>query len=136
MGAPQAIVAILTANSGVTALVGARIWPELAPTENATYPRIIYEMSDGEFPIASDGPVGIGFKRCKVYCQGLSPADRGALSSAVLSALNGAKGTYAGTIVQGVFLEDDNDSDIPLGETGQAFVVYENAMEFSMAFNY
>jgi hypothetical protein len=78
----------LSNNSGVTALVGARIYPGLAP-ESIAKPYLVYELVFGERLNTITGVDDATRKRIQINCHASTYASSKSVSDAVEAALEG-----------------------------------------------
>lgn len=103
MNIPEpAIYALLAADAGVSALVGARIYQGRLP-QDPTYPALVYQVVSEQMDTAYDGAVGPGTQRIQVDSYDDDYPGSRALDAAVKEALTGARGTYATVQIEGVF---------------------------------
>jgi hypothetical protein len=130
-----AAVSELKADSAVAALVGTRVYPDPAPQEVTTFPRIVYAVDDDEPQMTFGGKSGLNQQRITFSCQARTPAQRDALLQAVINLLNGARGTWSTIVVQGVFLEGGPRCDAAsLPDMGADVVVYVGELDFEFWF--
>ena len=117
MSAVNAIYNILANNSGVTALVGTKMYPALAD-QRITGSRIVYTSVGGtNWPTLADGQSRIANQRIQVDSYASTYESAQQLAAAVLAALDGQRGTFAGIVVAGItrstgpidFVEQDAD---------------------------
>lgn len=117
MSAEKAICAILTAASGVSSLVGNRIYP-VRPKQSGALPAITYFRVDGPRVHSLQGPSGLGHPRIQIDCYASTYADCLELSKQVRLALDGYRGIIAGVNVQAILLLSDfdmeEDEDAPI----------------------
>lgn len=99
------LVTALEADAGLSALVGARVYPLLAPND-ATYPLVVYQ-------VVSEVPVGSGSPRCEdvrvqLSAYGTSYASMAAVKNALknFAVTNGYRYVVAGDMVE--FEGDEN----------------------------
>lgn len=91
----QGITALLSADSGLAALIAGRIYPATAP-ETPTFPLITYLVVSSKPQYALDGSQ-CGYKRLQFDAFGSSYAD----CKTVLRALRNALDGYTGTLTDG-----------------------------------
>lgn len=100
----EAVNDILTTDTNVTALVGQKIYLELAKaTADEDLPHIVYFIVDEIEPaqgLLTDG--GLTETRVQVDCWGKSYIQVRAITRAVSQALKAASGTYGDTVIQTV----------------------------------
>jgi hypothetical protein len=112
MSAP--VYAILSADAGVTALVGTRIYPYgIIPQEVTTFPVIVYQTISGTTENVLLGTSSADQERVQIDCwgdasAGAPGAQADAVYSAVRAALEGAAPAAHGCSVQ---LENENGHD-------------------------
>lgn len=97
----------LSNTSGVTDLVGTRIYPNEAP-QNDPLPRVIYTVESQDRGHAMSGADGIPSCLFWIDCEG-SYGQTVSVSEAVRAAMDGFKGAVSGFNVRGAFLEDQED---------------------------
>lgn len=122
----------LTANAGVSAIVGTRVYESLVP-QGAAYPAISYSLVSRSGEADSlDGADEQAVYRMQVNCWATSGVNRQALASAVRSALNGYVGTYSGKVIQEIWLDNELDQDEPMpGNDAQR--LYGRFMDFMIS---
>jgi hypothetical protein len=108
-----AIVALLTADAGTTALVADRIYPFAAPQQVAfprlTYQRVGTDRSSEVGAFTNDGPTGLAIARLQfdAFADSLLTAKQ--VIAAVRRALNGYAGTNAGVRIACMYIEDERE---------------------------
>lgn len=109
MGPDEVIHSILSNNAGVTALVGARIYPQVWP-QSSTYSLIMYTEIGGGSEMTLSG--GCGLKRSQVRIDAVAQTvgESKALAKAIRAALDGYSGVVQTVAVQGIFHIDNDDS--------------------------
>jgi len=110
MNAGKAVYGILSANSGVTDLVGTRIFPEIAEQEAAT-PFIVYQLQSVAPEDTHDGPSKLDEVRFEFLCYADTYDAAADVGVKVRAALDRVSGTYNGVNVESVQF---NDVDIEL----------------------
>ena len=110
MNAGKAVYGILSANSGVTDLVGTRIFPEIAEQEAAT-PFIVYQLQSVAPEDTHDGPSKLDEVRFEFLCYADTYNKAADVGVAVRAALDRVSGTYNGVNVESVQF---NDVDIEI----------------------
>lgn len=91
----QAIYEALTENAGVTALVGTRVYPVIAP-QAATLPLIVYTLISGQQEESHSGASGLARPRYQFDCYAETITAAFALGEAVRLAIHGFAGTLGG----------------------------------------
>jgi hypothetical protein len=108
----QAFFARLAGFAGLAALVGARIYPVLAP-EAAAAPFVVYQRITGERIDSLSGPSGMATPRFQVDVYATSYAASRAIAEQVRLALDNFRGTqsYPGgsTHIRFIALADERD---------------------------
>lgn len=112
----EALRTYVLADATVSGLVGARMYPVILP-QNPTMPAITYQYISGASVISHDGATGLENPTFQIDCWGSTYATMDALFEAVRERLNGAKGTFSGLYVGGIFLVRkrdlyDNDAEL------------------------
>ena len=104
----QMFVKQLQATSGVTALVGTRIYPQAAP-QGTTADYVTYEVSGN--PIQDHGGSG-GLYRARVsfLCHTATYANAKAVAAAIRAAVDGFRGTMQGVSVGACLQEMEADA--------------------------
>jgi hypothetical protein len=92
----QGLVALLLANTGVSALVATRIYPVQGPPDNPVYPYATYQDITASTDYAFDGSELVT-RRIQLAYWGLAYGDGAALMIAMRNALSG----YVGTLPEG-----------------------------------
>ena len=102
------IYGLLTANASVSAIVGTKVFPGLAPMGTAL-PIVIYQRTSTDRVHSITGPVGVPVVTIQVTSWGTSYENGKELSRAIRLALDGYSGTSGGVTVQRVTLTSDSD---------------------------
>jgi hypothetical protein len=103
-----AIYDILRNDSGVAALVAARIYPEIAP-QNVAYPFVLYMVDEVNPTLVKDGVSSLDVIQVVITCFSQSYDTTHSIASAVRSALDGlAAGTYQGNSIQSCRFQAQN----------------------------
>jgi hypothetical protein len=105
MNAGKAVYGILSANTGVTDIVGTRIFPEIAEQETAV-PFIVYQLLSVDPEDTHDGPSKLDEVRFEFLCYADSYNAAADLGVAVRGALDRVSGTYNGVNVESVQFND------------------------------
>lgn len=103
MSAESALYAILSGSSGVTALVGARVYPDVIPQDQAL-PAIAYARSGTEPVVTIHGTVEAEFAQMSVQCWAESRTSAEQVAQAVSTALSAAGEAYTN---RGVLFDQD-----------------------------
>lgn len=110
MNVGKAVYGILSANSGVTDIVGTNIFPEIAEQETAV-PFIVYQLQNVSPEDTHDGPSKLDEVQFEFLCYADSYNAAADLGVAVRAALDRVSGTYNGVNVESVQF---NDVDIEI----------------------
>lgn len=107
----------LLASTGISTVVATRIHQNHMPEESA-YPAIWFRRSGEEELVLLDGRCGTIRTRFDLECLSTSIDTAIDLSKTVKDALHGYRGSLTGTsgTVQGIFVEDKDDTYIPHNE--------------------
>lgn len=132
MSAGKAIYAQLAGDAPVAAIVGTRIYPELAP-EQETFPVIVYHLSAGDSGSSYAGNVSPMKHTLTILAvvektpgAGSPYATLDDLGVKIKAALDDQAGTWGGVVVQGAFFEDQSDDVITIGdEADRRFYIRE-----------
>lgn len=103
----QLLVAHLLAATGLTGLVGARIWWTERPQKIRTLPSIVLHRISGVRSYNYQGSAGLVMSRVQIDCIGKTPDSAMVVRDAVAQALSGARFSDTGVEAQGCFLEDE-----------------------------
>ncbi len=105
----ESLVAELLATVAVTALVGTRIYPQVAPqATKAAY--VIYDVVANRRVHDHSGAAGLTRGRISFLCHASTYAEAKAIAAAVLTALDGRRGAVQGTVFGAILSEDDADA--------------------------
>jgi hypothetical protein len=105
MNAGKAVYGILSANSGVTDIVGTNIFPEIAEQETAV-PFVVYQLQSVDPDDTHDGPSKLDEVRFEFLCYADSYNAAADLGVAVRAALDRVSGTYNGVHVESIQFND------------------------------
>lgn len=104
----EGLRALLLADSGVSTLVGTRVvWGERA--QGSDYPAVVLNRISGAPYGAIAGPADLSLSRVQADCYALSLGGAVAVERAVVSCLNGYRGTSGTTEFGSIFLEAARD---------------------------
>ncbi len=132
----KAIVALLTEDTDVTALIGDRLEPVLT-SQTLSRPNVVYQRITTSRLRSQDGPEGTGDIRLQLSCYADTYAGAKTLADKVRLALDGYRGTAAGITVDGISLEDEGDMPQPPlagGEQGIHGVRQDYRVHFKESF--
>lgn len=105
----EALIAILLANAGVAARVGARVWPGRAPQTNATYPFVTIRKASSVRDYVMAAPSGYIASRVQADVYGETYGATKLAARAVMDALSGFRGTQGSATFQGIFVDAERD---------------------------
>lgn len=108
----QGLITYLLTKSGVTDLVGTRVYPIRAPQSQTTYPLIVVTRVGSARVTDMGGEVGLAHARIQIDCWGKTQLSVINVEDAVRLVLSGYTGT-AGTIaVRRAVYVGDNDAPV------------------------
>lgn len=130
----KAVVAQLTTDATVTGIVGTNIFPQPAPEDPKTFPRIIYVTDDLEPQRNFTAKSGLNKQTVTISCQTIDdPATLDALVTAVYNLFESKDGTWGGIPVQGAFLSGGpRNQRYSVPDWGPDFVVSESELDFEI----
>ncbi len=102
MSIQGAIYNILSGTAAVTALVGTRIYPVVAP-DGAEYPLIVYTVFSNERILASGGSTDLNNPSIQISCWGDSYASARNVAIQAIAAIEDYAGTQDSTVIQHIF---------------------------------
>ena len=124
----KAIYNILTNNSNVFAIVGNRIFPNVAP-QTTQFPFIIYNVVKADPSNTKDGVSTLDVISCMISCYSETYSDCTDLSKKVRISLDRLSGTYDSEKIQSIEFTDYNDIfDDTSGDSG----IYRKALDFNI----
>lgn len=110
----KAIYDRLTTETNVAALVGTRVYPELA-SDQQTYPVIVYDVEDDNREDSRTlGGTSLEQFMVRIVVIARNYPDVNALAKKVKDALDDQAGTWGGIVVQGAFLEGESEECITI----------------------
>lgn len=113
-----AIYSILRDDAPVGALIGNRIYPNVA-TRRSTFPFVVYQVTGDEPTDTKDGVSVLDENAILVMCFSKTYEEASNIADAVRTALDRVNGTYAGVVVQGIqYLSYDDDFDVKDADDG------------------
>lgn len=123
----EAIIQRLLATSGVTSIVGTRVFPGAKPG-GASLPAIVFNKISGGPIYADEGEVGLDESRIQIDCWGATYTAAKNLSRAVRGSLSGYVGTSQGT--ETLFCSLDIERDIRESGSNASEYLYRTSMDF------
>ena len=123
----------LEAQSGITNLVGTRIYSHHLRRDTATYPLITHQLVGNDHEHMLSGAAGIASARFQIDCWGLKMSDVEALAEQVRLAMQGYQGTMGSTCVKfTLFLNEFDLSESPKDASEQW--LYRRVLEFQVKY--
>lgn len=113
----EQLIQRLLASTGVTALVGQRVWPGRR-TQGSALPAIVAHRIDGGRDYHLKGDSGLSAARMQIDCWGDSYGSAKKTARSVIAAMSAARWAAGGVRFDGVFIEDESDDTFDEG--GQA----------------
>src|SRR5438876_532130 len=98
----SAIYSILSTDTAVAALVGTRIFPNLAPEAVKTFPLLVYKGESAELDKTMAGTSNFGKQQVTIAILSQSYAAMATLGVKVVSAMVGSKGIIGGVKIENV----------------------------------
>jgi hypothetical protein len=121
----KAIYSILSNDSGVSNIVGTRIFPQKVPF-GEQMPSITYFVIDTTPNNTKNGASTYDYVRCQITAFGVTYSRAQELATEIRSALDYKSGTEAGVVISKCFFEDSNDIfDDSFGEDGIHYVAMD-----------
>jgi hypothetical protein len=111
----QAIYAILAGNAGVHAIAADRISPS-SRLQGTALPAVVYQVQAIEPIRGLGGPAGLSSATIEATAIADTYAAAKSLLQAVITAVNGAAGTYSGTTVASIHYTSQAAADFQPGE--------------------
>jgi hypothetical protein len=97
-----AVVALLEAHVGLSALIGSRIYPETLP-EEPNFPALTYSEVDEVPTYAHDGDANYDKTRLQFECWAMEKQDAKAVAAQLRDCLGGYRGTSEGVTIHASF---------------------------------
>jgi hypothetical protein len=111
MNEGKAIYSILTSDSDVSAIVGTRVYPQIAAQE-AAFPFVVYILSDIEPSDTKSGVSTLDEARYEVLAVCETYAEVADLTNKIRTALDRYTGTVAGVVIDSIqFTDIDTSND-------------------------
>lgn len=112
----KAIYSILTGDSAVSALVGNRVYPQIA-AQGAAFPFVVYVLQDTSPSDTKSGVSTLDEVRYDIVVASESYAEASDLTNKIRTALDRYTGTVSGVVIDSIqFIDLDVDND-PATET-------------------
>ena len=124
----------LTNDAGVSAILGTRVYPSYDRQIDRVYPLAVYKLNVSPIP-AFDGPSGVEQGTATIAAVATTDPGAKALADAIQAALDQQPGTWAGVVVQGMFLQPDGVRDDVVTEPStEAILYYVKELTFDVTF--
>ncbi|MCL5995496.1 MAG: DUF3168 domain-containing protein [Chloroflexi bacterium] len=105
----EALVALLTGDTTINTMIGARIYPLVVP-QTSIRPAIAYQVISNVPSYTHDGPADHARERIQLTLEGNSYAQARALAGEVRRKLGGYRGVVGDLTIGSSFIENDVDS--------------------------
>ena len=122
----EALRARIAGQSGVTALVGTRIYWGLAP-QSVAGDFVAMHVISGPRDYTMQAASGLRQTRVQVDCWAGTYGAAKAIARAIESAVSGFKGTVSGKTFQGIFIDAERDDDT--SDTGDGVTRYRTSLD-------
>jgi hypothetical protein len=123
----EAIIAKLLADSGVSTIVGNRVFPGSRP-QASTLPALVLNRISGGPEYADDGEVGLEQARIQIDCWAATYGAAKKLARAVTASLSAFEGTIGATTFQ--LIELDIERDLREGGGDTADYPFRTSLDF------
>lgn len=114
MAISEAMFSLVTGDTGVSALIGDRLYPgrqpDAAPAGATAYPCVTYDRLSGQREYSHNGDSGLPHPRFQFSVWAQDYLDARTAATALISALSGYRGIVAGVEIQAVFIENDQET--------------------------
>lgn len=107
----EALIALLLANSGLTDLVGTRVYIGKRPQNESTLPAVLLSKVSAPRDYDFDGATGLIESRFQCDCYGNSYGSAKLAARALMVVVNGYSGTQSGVIIQKISIDSERDSN-------------------------
>ncbi len=124
----EAVTSILLGDAPLAALVGTRIHWLYTPQDVEVFPYVNLQKVSGGAGYNMTAPDGLHTSRLQADTWAETYGSAKAVSRVVLAALSAFSGTVAGTVVQGVFL--DNERDLRGDDVGAVTRLHRVSQDF------
>lgn len=128
----KGIVALLLADSNVAALVGTRVYPAIT-RQTQERPNVVYQRLTTNRISTQDGPTGSADCLLQLSCWADTYKAARTLAEKVRLALDGYAGTSASVVIDGIFVQDEQDMPTP-PDSGDEVGVYGVRLDFRVHF--
>ena len=111
MNEGKAIYSILTSDSDVSAIVGTRVYPQIA-AQGAAFPFVVYVLQDTSPSDTKSGVSTLDEVRYDIVVASETYAEASNLTNKIRTALDRYTGTVAGVVIDSIqFIDLDADND-------------------------
>lgn len=128
------LIAYLTADTALQALVGQRVYPVARPQGSAR-PAVEVSRIYGAPEYADDGEVGLQQARFQVDCWGDDYASAKNTGRAVTARLSAVRDVTQGTTTF-LYIMLDNEQDLREGGSGEAEYLFRTLLDFTVVSNF
>jgi hypothetical protein len=130
-----AIAAKLASVTGVTSLIGRRVYPSYDKQANRTYPLAVYDLHIT--PVSAfDGPTTMTSAVLEIAAIAKTYGQAVTVGNAIYAALEYQAGTWGTVNVQGCFLQDDGIKDDKITDpTTEDILYYAKVFRFDLTFD-
>lgn len=131
MNVGQIIYGVLSAASGVTALVSTRIYPDMAP-QNTTFPYIVFQKLQTQPTDTKEGVSKLDKILVQVDCYSNNYDNAHSLAASVRTALDRYTGTINGHVVDKIIFSNDSSGspqDVP---TSTGSMIYWASQDYEI----
>jgi hypothetical protein len=132
----KAVVAILLADTNITALVGTRITPKLSP-EGSPFPNIVYDCGTAQIDRSMNGPGSLTQQSFEVSALATSYGGAEQLGAFIRKSLDGkgnSSTAYGGIVLADVSYDDEEEGLEQIGDAGQESNVHTRTVKFNCWF--
>ena len=98
-----AVRSVLANDAGVSALVSTRVYPDIPPQQNATYPCAVVQLVVEESAVQMVGLAGMANSRIQVDCYAVTRLAAAALQDACRLALADYTGTSQSVVIRNTY---------------------------------
>ena len=119
----ETLVTHILGDSGITALIGDRIYPVVFPqdTPENLFPALRYQVVSDAETYTMDGDSGLDNPRVQIDSYALEYSVMKNLSLLVRKRMSGFRGTVSGKVIQGIFLDGERDLYESVNELVRAY---------------
>ena len=121
----KAIYSILTSDSDVSAIVGTRVYPQIA-AQGAAFPFVVYVLQDTSPSDTKSGVSTLDEVRYDIVVASETYAEASDLTNKIRTALDRYTGTVAGVVIDSIQFQDidaDNDPGTETYLTSSEYII-------------